>query len=102
MSIIDADNNTDFSKTEKTILKFYTKSCGPCKVISPTYVTLSKEFSDVTFYEIDVDKNENLADKYGIAMMPTFVAIVNGNEVNRFSGADKSKLRIFVEKLNNV
>jgi thioredoxin-like negative regulator of GroEL len=36
--------------------------------------------------DVDVDQHRELAEKYGIRAVPTFVFLENGTEVNRFSG----------------
>ena len=57
--------------------------CGPCRAYKPTFEKVSKmdEFGDVEFEELDVDENEELAQKYGIRSVPTTLFLNNKGEV---------------------
>lgn len=82
---------------------FYAVWCGPCKRITPTLLKLKKEFTDVYFCKIDVDKAEELTQKYKIRQMPTFLLLKNGKVFDEISGADPDailKLLIKTKKLN--
>jgi thioredoxin 1 len=72
-----------------------TSWCGPCKMIAPAYDAMSaqKEFSDVIFLKVDVDEVPDLAEKFQVQAMPTFLFLKGNQEVDRFSGASADKLR---------
>ncbi len=86
----------------KKILYFTASWCGPCQRIKPTFYKLEKEYEDISFNAIDVDMNRDLAEKYDIESMPTFVFLNNEKEVDRFCGADANKLKAATEMLNNL
>jgi thioredoxin 1 len=52
-------------------------------LIAPLYAELSEEFGDVIFVKVDVDENPELAAKYSVSAMPTFVFIKDGDVVDR-------------------
>lgn len=81
--------NNDYSEILKglTIIKFTADWCGPCKVAQSTYEKMELEFPEYKMFVIDVDDNAQLAEKYGIRTIPTFIAIKDGVELKRFSGA---------------
>lgn len=83
----------------RAVIKFTAVWCGPCKTIGPHYKDLSTEYPQIQFYEVDVDQSESIAEHFSIRSMPTFVFLKSGKEVNRFSGADKSKLSEYLELL---
>lgn len=95
-------NKIKFTYMEKAILKFSAVWCKPCKEIAPFYLTLSKEFPNITFCEIDIDENEEFANMYNVTGMPTFISLYKGEEISRFSGADKNQLRTLSETLNKM
>ena len=86
----------------KTVLDFYADWCGPCKHMKPYFVELEKRFPSIKFETVNVDENEGLTFKYKIMAMPTFVFLVNGQEVDRLQGADPEDLIRKVEKLNRL
>lgn len=66
------------------VLFFNASWCGPCRQMKPIVAQMRREGYHMR--DIDVDKNRNLAQKYGIRGIPTFVFVENGAEVRRFSG----------------
>ncbi|MGD9720944.1 MAG: thioredoxin family protein [Pirellulales bacterium] len=66
------------------VLFFNASWCGPCKQMKP--IVTAMRHDGFHMRDVDVDKNRNLAQKYGISSVPTFVFVENGAEVNRFSG----------------
>lgn len=69
------------------LVDFYADWCGPCKVVAPILDELSKKYKDVLFAKVDIDKNQDLASKYSIFSIPTFLIIKNGDVKNQFVGA---------------
>ena len=76
-------------------MDFSAKWCMPCKMISPVFEAYSKDtlFKNAVFVKVDVDESVELAMKYGVQSMPTFLFFKSGEVVTRFSGADTNKLR---------
>ena len=65
------------------ILKFAAEWCGPCKMLSKTL----EGYDEVPIEEIDIDKHQEVAIRYGIRGVPTLVLLDdNGTEVRRKSG----------------
>ncbi|MDD2958661.1 MAG: thioredoxin [Lachnospiraceae bacterium] len=53
--------------------------CGPCRMVAPVLEEVSEEMNDsVAFFNIDVDENPNLAQKYGITSIPALVLMKEG------------------------
>jgi len=80
------------------VIDFTATWCGPCKMISPFFEELSTKYHGVSFYKVDVDQCQEVAMKYQVSAMPTFVYLKNGKEVDRLQGADKSGLEAKVKK----
>ena len=66
---------------------FYAEWCGPCKMTSPIIEELSQEMKGLSFVQIDVDQNQDLATKYSVFSIPTFMIFKNGAVVSQFVGA---------------
>jgi thiol-disulfide isomerase/thioredoxin len=75
-----------------TIYDFRSDSCGPCRQMDPIVQELRSE--GLNIQAIDVGANQTLAGKYGVSAIPCFVAVQDGKEVGRLTGAtDKESLR---------
>ncbi len=85
-------NNDDFQKTvidQKgvVLVDFYADWCGPCKATEPIIEELSESMKDVTFVKVNVDENQEIAGKYSIFSIPTFLIFKDGQVKNQFVGA---------------
>lgn len=69
------------------LVDFWAPWCGPCRVMGPMIEELEKEMGEVTFAKVNVDENGELAMRFNILSIPTFVVFKGGSEVARFSGA---------------
>lgn len=86
-------------KSDKTVLiDFYADWCGPCKVMAPIVEKIANENQEIMVVKVNIDNETDIAVKYGIMSIPTFVVIKNGEEVNRVVGAvDKSELENIIK-----
>ena len=67
------------------LVDFYADWCGPCKVMMPVVEEAAKEKGDVKFFKLDIDKNMEIAKKYRVMMIPTFIVFKGGEVHNRVS-----------------
>ncbi len=83
------------------IIDFWAIWCGPCKMIAPIMEDIAEEYDGkVKVCKLDVDKNPNVAVKYGIRSIPTVLYFKNGEVADRIIGAyPKSH---FVERLEKL
>ena len=66
--------------------------CGPCLVIAPVLLELEKEYDGrMRLVKVDVDENNILAAKYGIAAIPTMLIFKGGKAVKQFVGLKSKK-----------
>lgn len=82
------------------VLDFWADWCPPCKIMEPVILELEKELTDkVSFQKIDVDENPEIAQKYGIMSIPTYVILKEEAEVDRIIGAtSKENFLDFLKK----
>lgn len=70
-----------------TLVDFYATWCGPCRSMEPVLEKLKQEMgSEVRILKIDVDKNADIADKFKIRGVPTFILFKAGEIEWRTSG----------------
>ena len=48
--------------------------------------------------KVDVDSLPEVVQRYRVNSMPTFVFLKGGDEIERFSGADVTRLRAIIDK----
>lgn len=76
----------------KTVYYFTADWCGPCKQTKPIVNDLNRDQSIAGFQIIDVDSEIDLAKRFNITSVPTFILFdENGNEINRMVGAKNRK-----------
>lgn len=92
--------NNDVSEvlsSKCALVDFSAVWCGPCNMIAPIMEQLSEEREDVDFFNVDVDKNPELAMQYRIQSIPALVLFKDGSEVNRSIGVmPKDKIEKFI------
>lgn len=70
------------------VVDFWAVWCGPCKMMNPIVEELETELKDqVEFEKVNVDENQEKAQKYGVLSIPTYVIEKEGKEVDRLIGA---------------
>lgn len=111
------------SSTTHVVVDFYADWCPPCRAIAPIFSKLADDHAStgrLAFAKVNVDHVKNVAGRYNISAMPTFVFFTNGAPngvaidglkgrqsvnvtdaglVDRIRGADKVALETVVKTL---
>ncbi len=78
---------------------FWAPWCGPCKMMSPIVEELAAEMPNMAIAKVNVDEEQDLAQRYNILSIPTFMVFKGGQVVDQFSGAmSKEMLKSRIEK----
>ena len=73
------------------IVDFYANWCGPCNEMIPVVDDFENKHKDVSVFKVDVDKNSEIAEKYNVLSVPTFMIFKNGENVDSFTGGMEQK-----------
>ena len=78
----------DRSMQVPVVVDLWATWCGPCKQLSPVLERLAQEGGGTwVLAKVDVDANPRIAQAFGVQSIPTVVAIVGGQPVEAFAGA---------------
>ena len=90
MSVIEGnkDNfeNEVLKSDKKVLVDFNATWCGPCRMLKPIIDEIADTNDSVKVVSIDVDDEEELAEKYNVSSIPCLVLFDKGNEVERSVG----------------
>ncbi len=71
-----------------TEVDFWAPWCGPCRMVSPIYDKLAKEYDGkFKFCKVNVDENQRTAEKYQIMSIPMQMFFADGQKVDEILGA---------------
>ena len=102
LNITDANFSEEVLKsTVPVFVDFWAPWCGPCQMMGPIVEELGSEYSadKIKIVKIDVDQNQEVAGKYQVMSIPTFLVFKNGEVVDKLiGGVQKEKLKEMIEK----
>jgi thioredoxin 1 len=96
-----SDFNEIINSEKPTLVDFYANWCSPCRTMTPIIEETKNTLGDkATVLKIDIDKNREVALKYGIRGVPTMILFQKGKTIWRQSGVVPSKMLVGeVEKI---
>jgi thiol-disulfide isomerase/thioredoxin len=71
--------------SDSVLIEFSSRQCPPCRAMQPVIARLAA--SGVAVRSVDVDREPELARRYGIRQTPTFLVVSGGKELTRLVGA---------------
>lgn len=85
--------------SEPVVIDFYATWCGPCKITKPIFDELAVEYAGkVKFVCLNIDQHRNLAIKFGITSIPTFIFTKQGQVLGKvIGGKSYDDLKDFIE-----
>jgi len=74
------------------LVDFWAAWCGPCKMMGPVINGVAEEAGDqATIAKLNVDHNQDLAQRYKVRSIPTLILFKDGKEINRYVGVKQKK-----------
>ncbi|KAF1925778.1 thioredoxin-like protein [Didymella exigua CBS 183.55] len=109
------DIETILKSSKYVVVDFYADWCPPCRTIAPIFSKLADDHAvsgQLGFAKVNVDHVKDVAKKYGITAMPTFLLFENGEptqvkvvrkgveeSLGQVRGADVTLLKSVVQTL---
>ncbi len=77
------------------LVDFWATWCRPCQMVAPILEELTDEYAGkLTIAKLDVDQNQQTAQKYHVMSIPTMIVFKNGQPVKNIVGfKPKEKLK---------
>lgn len=89
MEILNNETFDEYiNKEERVIINFSAEWCGPCRMLKPMLERVSENYKG-RLAKIDVDQSPEIASKYGIRGIPSFLIFEKGELVEKKTGAIK-------------
>lgn len=85
---MDSVNDFDelINSEELTIIDFSATWCMPCRMLAPILEQVADKLDYVSFYNLDIDENEEIAKRYRIFSVPTLMAFKQGKVIDSLVG----------------
>ncbi len=87
MELTSKNFNQEMISNDLLLVDFWAEWCGPCKSMHPIFTRMAKKYKRVRFARVNVDNAQDIARKYGVQSIPTFIMFKNGEIANTMVGA---------------
>ena len=87
MELTSENFNREMKNNDLLLVDFWAEWCGPCKSMHPIFTRMAKKYKRVRFARVNVDNAQDIARKYGVQSIPTFIMFKNGEIANTMVGA---------------
>lgn len=98
-------NSAEYEKMDKDgpyLLAFYSKTCGPCKMLGFVLKDVEKSMPELKIFQVEFNENKDLKEKYNVSGFPTLLFMRDGKERSRMEGLKQKPAIISeIENLGN-
>ena len=98
----EANFDAEGLKSNTTVfVDFWAAWCGPCQMMGPIVDEMAKKYEgkNIKIGKCNVDENGDIAAKYNVMSIPSFMVFKNGEVVDQIvGGVQKEKLQAMIDK----
>lgn len=89
------------SHTVPVVVDFWAAWCGPCRTLGPMLeAAVERRGGEVVLVKVDVDRAQELAQRFGVQGIPAVMGLRDGRVVDRFTGAVPApRIEEFLDRL---
>lgn len=72
------------------LVDFFATWCGPCQMMGPILDDMAENYKNadkIDIVKVDIDEQQEIAMKYGVMSVPTFIIFKAGDIVEKMVGA---------------
>ena len=80
----------------KTVIKYYTNNCAPCRTYTPAFEQVASQTPGVQFQSVDASSGDPRILEHGIRNVPTTVVVENGQVRKQTGAMSVEQLRAFI------
>ncbi len=78
----NVDEYEKYVQQGNVVVDFFATWCGPCRMMARVLEEIEEEYKSIVFLKVDVDKFPQIAQRFGVMSIPTFLAYKDGKRIN--------------------
>lgn len=88
--------NTEVGTEGIKVVKFYSTTCGPCKMLNPLIPEVEAALG-IEVLNYNIEEGTEISDAYDVMKVPQILVLKDGEEVERLIGYNPAE--VMIEKL---
>ena len=97
----DSEFQDLIQSNSKVVVKYFANWCGTCRLFSPKFTKISnkEEYADVLFLDINAEENPIARQFAGVANLPFFAVIKDGELVQADTTAKEESVENMIKQI---